>query len=321
MATEASDTPRIDPAVLKSDFVQQPAGKPLRVCCYGSSSSDTPEMYLTEARSLGYILAKRGHTCVNGAGAFGCMAAMNDGACAGDGHIVGVIHEMWLKESETLRDGGAHRVFESTENAASAVQSTTKHTGGPHTTSSPVSKGPRREMLVAGGKDLQERKRLLVDKADALVVLPGGPGTWDELWEMACARGIGLTTLPIVCVSCDGFYEPFRAMLVRAYNDKLTKLQPHEIVHFETTAEDAVRWIEAAQRGASPPKKSKKFPSSSSFLHTPVLGRSTSTFRRSISSASNWVDEQPTWIRTSLIFAAGVILGGAVASGLRQNRK
>jgi len=37
------------------------------------------------------------------------------------------------------------------------------------------------EIVIARGNDLQERKRLLVEGADALVVLPGGPGTWDEV--------------------------------------------------------------------------------------------------------------------------------------------
>lgn len=166
-------------------------------------------MYMKEARSLGYILGKRGHTCVNGAGAFGCMAAMNDGACAGDGHIVGVIHEMWLPKKkkeknpssssaatvtiDALRDGGAHPVFESIENSnASSTAANTATSATPVADSNATSKSstkkknrsprsslndyPKREMLVAGGKDLQERKRLLVDKADALVVLPGGTG-------------------------------------------------------------------------------------------------------------------------------------------------
>jgi predicted Rossmann-fold nucleotide-binding protein len=122
---------------------------------------------MKEARALGYILAKRGHVCVNGAGSYGCMAAMNDGAMAGNGHIVGVIHEMFLVdggfwgEKNIDRDGGAHKVFDSA--------------------SSDNINGPIREILVAGGDDLQERKKFLVDKAEALVVLPGGPGTWDEV--------------------------------------------------------------------------------------------------------------------------------------------
>lgn len=163
MSSSNHDLERIDPAVKNSAYASgdEVAPQPLRVCCYGSSSSLTPEKYMNEARSLGYILAKRGHTCVNGAGSFGCMAAMNDGASIGNGHIVGVIHEMFVVDGSDwcVRDGGAHKVF-----------------------SSPKERdGPIREMLVAGGDDLQERKKLLVQGADALVVLPGGPGTWDEV--------------------------------------------------------------------------------------------------------------------------------------------
>lgn len=38
--------------------------------------------------------------------------------------------------------------------------------------------------IEKGGPDLQERKKFLVSNTDALIVMPGGPGTWDELWEM-----------------------------------------------------------------------------------------------------------------------------------------
>jgi predicted Rossmann-fold nucleotide-binding protein len=179
----------LDKAALESPFVQEKADKPLRVCCYGSSSSLTPVKYLSPAKSVGYILAKRGHTCVNGAGSFGCMAAMNDGAADGNGHIVGVIHEMWLvdssdwgvrdQERRTLRDGGAHSVFDGAN-------------GNNDNSNASERDGPKREMLVAGGKDLQERKRLLVDKADALIVLPGGPGTWDEVRSVACGVHVHL---------------------------------------------------------------------------------------------------------------------------------
>jgi predicted Rossmann-fold nucleotide-binding protein len=242
------------------------------------------------------------------------MAAMNDGAAAGNGHIVGVIHEMWLVDKndwgsdDALRDGGAHPVFTN--------GNISKH-GGPH----PAFKGPRREMLVAGGKDLQERKRLLVEKADGLIVLPGGPGTWDELWEMACARGIGLSTLPIVCVNVDGYYEAFKQILQRAYDDRLTKMRPCEIVHFENTAEEAVKWIEAVQH-KNAPKMTLKARSSalrkSSFLHAPILGKSESVLRRTNTRVNN-VEERRSWVGTSTVFIAGLAAGIALAR-LRTNR-
>jgi len=131
----------------------------LRICCYGSSSSRTPEKYTSAAYQLGQTLALRGHTLVNGAGSNGCMAAMNQGAHDNHGHIVGVIHEKFVVDGSDWFEG-AHSVFANKENKCG---------------------GGRAEILIARGNDLQERKRLLVEGADALVVLPGGPGTWDEV--------------------------------------------------------------------------------------------------------------------------------------------
>ena len=63
----------VDRAKLETEYATTPAQRKLRVCCYGSSSAKTPDKFLKEAWSLGYILARRGHTTVNGAGSFGCM--------------------------------------------------------------------------------------------------------------------------------------------------------------------------------------------------------------------------------------------------------
>jgi uncharacterized protein (TIGR00730 family) len=293
-------------AVANSSLLQERAVKSLRITCYGSSSSSTPDRYLQAARALGYLLGRRGHVCVNGAGAYGCMAALNEGAEAGGGHIVGVIHEMWLKTHDsTLRDGGAHPVFESTENAAAPSSNST--TNRPSSSSAK----PMREMLVARGKDLQERKRLLVQNADALIVLPGGPGTWDELWEMACARGIGLSTLPIVCVNCDGYYDPFYEILVRAYEEQLTKFRPEELVQFVDTAEEAVRWVEVMHHPEAHPGMLKPRPSvlrKSSLLHVPPM-------------EGEFGGERISWyLRVGLVFTAGFVAGAVAMSGRWHRR-
>ena len=140
---------------------------------------------------------------------------MNRGANDGDGAIIGVIHEKFVVDGSDWFEG-AHSVF-----------NTTKH-----------------RIVVAKGNDLQERKKLLVKDADGLVVLPGGPGTWDELWEMACARHIGFHSMPIVCVNVDGYYDNFKSILMRAHEDELLYKEPEEILHFEESAEAAVKWIE-----------------------------------------------------------------------------
>lgn len=65
-----------------------------------------------------------------------------------------------------------------------------------------------------------------------------------ELWEMACARHLGLVDLPIVCINVDNYYEPFQQMLDRAHKDALIKLPPSQIVHFASSVEEAVTWCE-----------------------------------------------------------------------------
>jgi hypothetical protein len=243
------------------------------------------------------------------------MAAMNDGAVAGNGHIVGVIHEMFLvddgydvgnKKKKIDRDGGAHEAFQNLHSSPIPLGERT---------------GPIREILVAGGSDLQERKKLLVQKADGLIVLPGGPGTWDELWEMSCARHLGLIDLPIVCVNVDGYYEPFRDMLQRAHQDELIKLAPERIVHFADSAEEAVRWIEAERKGNPPSTQKKAFENRtlalnrSSFM-SPEMG----IFQRLSRASSFAIDKSSRYLgledlsmrsQLTLTFALGIVCGAA----------
>ena len=143
---------------------------PLRICCYGSSSDRTLEHYTKDAYNLGYSLCQKGHTCVNGAGAFGCMGALNKGfeESNGSGKVVGVIHEMFVSDkSPSSGLEGCAPVFSN--------------------------EGKKSEIHMAKGDDLQERKRMLVDKADALIVMPGGPGTFDEVCIFLCVDCVTLS--------------------------------------------------------------------------------------------------------------------------------
>lgn len=58
------------------------------------------------------------------------------------------------------------------------------------------------------------------------------------------ALQIGLIDIPIVCVNVDGYYEPFRLMLDRAYKDNLLYKDPASLLHFEASSEEAVNYVE-----------------------------------------------------------------------------
>jgi hypothetical protein len=138
---------------------------------------------------------------------------------------------------------------------------------------------------------------------------------------MACARNIGLSNLPIVVVNVDGYYEPFKQMLDRAYIDELIKLQPENIVHFVPTAEDAVRWVEEqgkAKLDGLQPKLRKRESAlrRSSFMDSPSIA---DWFRRNSSSgddASFAAFVLPTW---TIPFVAGLAIGASL--GIHALRK
>lgn len=150
------------------------ASETLNITCYGSSSSKTPQRYLEESRLLGYILSRRGHVCINGAGSFGCMAAMNDGVHAGEGHVRGVIHEMFLADNgyfdvdaktqkRLMRRGSSHRVFENAIILNREEQKEQKQTPGKTKRASASGGEKIREILVAGTYLVyrrRERKRV-----------------------------------------------------------------------------------------------------------------------------------------------------------------
>jgi len=288
--------PTLDPDLTK--FCASPAAEKLRVCCYGSSSDETPLPYKHESWKLGYILAKRGHSCVNGAGSYGCMAAINDGASEGNGHIVGVIHEKFIVDGSDWRNNnsqpdGAHAVF-SLKGGNGAQQK--QQNGG----------GPKREILVASGSNLQERKRLLVEGADALIVMPGGPGTWDELWEMACGKNLGWTSIPICIVNVNGYYDDFLNMLKRAYKEKLVKTPPEELLHFSDSALEAIQFIEESCNQQRQQKKPSE---------TPLLKRRTPAMRENNDMLPATIYYHP-WV----MFLAGVALGAALVT-VKNGRK
>ena len=259
----------------------------MRVCCYGSSSSNTPERYLDESYKLGTILSKRGHVCVNGAGRTGCMGAMNKAVHDNNGHVIGVIHEMFLEKSATRQNpvgdenDGAHFIF--------------KHCTGDEDE-------VVRKLFIAGGDDLQERKKMLFENADCLCVMPGGCGTWDELWEMACSKSIGLITMPIVVVNVDNFYTPFQNIMIRAFKEKLLYREPDDIIRFESNAEDAIKWLEMKYDEIGPQTQRERSNGEKSSQSEQISGIDDSFMSKYLPS-----------LKLVFMFSAGVTVGSIIS--------
>ena len=146
------------------------------VCVFCASSAMADPVYPEAARSLGGQLARAGLRVVYGGGATGLMGALADGALAEGGSVVGVLPRFM----ETVELG--HR-------------------------------GVTQMHLV---DDMHGRVKTMKSLSDAFVALPGGCGTFDELFQALTWKRLGLHVGPIVIVNMRGFFDPCLELLRRA---------------------------------------------------------------------------------------------------------
>ena len=151
-----------------------PALRPIRnICVYCGSNVGINPAYADAARTLGRAMAEAGIGLVYGGGGLGLMGEIARTVLAHGGRVTGIIPEFLSKKERMLRD--AH------------------------------------EMIVVD--DMHQRKKLMFDKSDAFVALPGGIGTLEELVEQLTWAQLGRHTKPIVLVNTDGFWAPFLELL------------------------------------------------------------------------------------------------------------
>lgn len=99
------------------------------------------------------------------------------------------------------------------------------------------------EMVIT--KDLSERKAALIKRSDAIVVLPGGIGTLDEITEALELKKHHQHEKAIVFLNTNHFYEGLKLQLERMQADGFLTRPLGEFTHFADTPEDAMRYIEA----------------------------------------------------------------------------
>jgi uncharacterized protein (TIGR00730 family) len=154
--------------------------KPKLVCVYAASSRTCHPEYKDAARRLGRFLAEQRCDVIYGGGRAGLMGELADGALEKGGRVTGVLPR-FMDELEW-----GHR-------------------------------GLTELHLV---EDMHSRKKRLLIHSDAVVALPGGCGTLEELMEVITLKRLGLYFGPIVMVNTRGFYQPLIDLLSRAIEDR-----------------------------------------------------------------------------------------------------
>ena len=94
--------------------------------------------------------------------------------------------------------------------------------------------------------DMHHRKRMMIEESDAVVALPGGSGTFEELLEAITWKRLGLFVNPIVIVNVRGFYDPLRDLLERAIAERFMDVRHREMWTFVDRPEDVLPAIRTA---------------------------------------------------------------------------
>lgn len=149
------------------------------ICIYCASSSKVAQEYNDAAYELGALLAKEGITVVTGAGSIGLMRKVEDGALENGGKAIGVIPQ-FMVEQEWHHKGLTEL----------------------HVTQS-----------------MHERKQMMADLSDAVIALPGGCGTIEELSEIITWKQLGLYLNPIVILNINGYYDHYITQLGKAIEE------------------------------------------------------------------------------------------------------
>jgi uncharacterized protein (TIGR00730 family) len=185
-----------------------PAGKHRirNICVYCGSNVGKNPAYAAAANTLGQYMAKDGIGLVYGGGGLGLMGELARSVLAHGGRVTGIIPAFLSKKERMLRDAD--------------------------------------ELIVVD--DMHQRKKLMFDRSDAFVALPGGIGTLEELVEQLTWAQLGRHTKPIVLVDIDGFYAPFLTLIRHMQAEAF--IRPDMDVRFLTVerAEEVVPAILAA---------------------------------------------------------------------------
>jgi uncharacterized protein (TIGR00730 family) len=167
------------------------------VCVYCGSGLGLNPAYREAAHTLGATLAHNGIGLVYGGGSLGLMGAVARSTLDHGGRVTGIIPGFLVEKEAMMRDVT--------------------------------------EMIVT--EDMHERKRLMFDRSDAFVALPGGVGTLEELVEQLTWVQLGRHAKPVVVANIDGFWTPFLSLLTHMKAD--TFIRPGLDVRFTVVDEAA----------------------------------------------------------------------------------
>lgn len=167
------------------------------ICVFAGSNPGLSSEYTEMARELGWHIAVQGHRLVYGGSRNGLMGQVADGVLANGGEAVGVMPVNLFQDE--IRHSGLTNLIE-----------------------------------VSG---MHERKAIMYGMADAFIALPGGLGTFDELFEILCWMQIGIHQKPIGLLNVRGYFNPLLAMITHSVGEGFAPQSALNMLHMHSNPE------------------------------------------------------------------------------------
>ncbi len=183
------------------------------VTVYCSSSKRVAAHYIDAARELGEGIARGGWVLVYGGNKIGCMGIMADAARAAGGKVVGITPQLMVDKG--------------------------------------IGDEKCDELIVTEG--MRERKALLEQRGDAFVVLPGGIGTLEEVFEILVGKSLGYHKKAIVLVNVGDFFGPLLTMLEHGMREGFIKERVKEMMFVAKGVGEAIGYLKKQSEATPPP--------------------------------------------------------------------
>ncbi len=177
------------------------------VLLFCGSATGNDPIIIEEAKALGVYLAKNNYRLIYGGGNIGIMGIVASSVMENGGQVIGIIPQ-FLMEKE-------------------------------------VGKIDLTELHVV--KSMHERKALMCDYADVVLALPGGFGTFDELFEMLTWLQLGLHSKPIGILNINGFYDFLLKQIDHLVETEFLKANNRDLLLVATTAEELLHKLNTVE--------------------------------------------------------------------------
>lgn len=182
-----------------------------KVCVFCASSKQIAKDYLDAAFNVGRILASQNITIVYGGGYVGSMGELAKSVIENKGCIIGIIPKFMIE----------------------------MEWGNPHIT----------EMIVV--ETIAQRKKKLIENVDAVIALPGGTGTLEELSEIISLKKLCLFTKPIIILNTNGFYNHLLLFLEQMISENFIRPEHRQLFEVALNPEEIIEKIEKSPKWES----------------------------------------------------------------------